>query len=295
MGFKILSDFDGVWTDQAFEAQNVTLCLVAEAARLAGIGADEARADFARFGREIAARPERFGWAPDGRITAYVDEDPFCEANALAMFLEGARDDAPAARYAAGVREAGFADLTRFADHCFTTATNAFRDQHPPALVPHAKAMHDALVAAGAEIVIVSNSSTEKIGAWLGQVGIRASGDAGAPLRVRGSAGKMLIGPGDDSIEVGGRRIFTDRPRYAAILREERPDLVIGDVFSLDLALPHVLRRAGDPGAPRELVLRRHPHTPRWVLDTRAGGAIDHVVERVGELREFVRARAAQP
>jgi hypothetical protein len=59
-------------------------------------------------------------------------------------------------------------------------------------------------------------------------------------------------------------------------------------VFSLDLALPHVMRREKHPNAPRELVLRQHPHTPRWVLDTRAGGAIDRVVGSVGELASSV-------
>jgi hypothetical protein len=101
-----------------------------------------------------------------------------------------------------------------------------------------------------------------------------------------------VIGPSDRSIDVGGRRIFVDRPRYEAVIREEQPQIVIGDVFSLDLALPHVMRAESAPGAPSELVLRRHPHTPRWVLDTKADGAIDRVVEHVGELVQALRARA---
>jgi hypothetical protein len=105
---------------------------------------------------------------------------------------------------------------------------------------------------------------------------------------VRGQAGKQVLGPGDDHLVLAGRRIGVDRPRYRAVLEEERPDLVIGDVFSLDLALPHVLRRARAPGAPRMLVLRRHPHTPKWVLDTRADGAIDRVVDDVAELPALV-------
>lgn len=80
--------------------------------------------------------------------------------------------------------------------------------------------------------------------------------------------------------------------RYRAAIEEEDPDLVIGDVFSLDLALPHVMRREGNPAAPSKLILRRHPHTPRWVLDTRAGGAIDVVVDDVAELLGLVRGPA---
>jgi FMN phosphatase YigB (HAD superfamily) len=293
MSVKILSDFDGVWTDQVHEAEGVKRFLVAETARLARASVDETREHFERFEARVKAEPARFGWAPDGRITAYVDEDPFCEANAIAMYLQQARDDSTAQRYAAAILADGFGTLTKFADHCFLTATSTFRAEHPPALVPRAREMYEALVAAGAEIVVVSNSSAEKIVGWFRQIGLEASDGPSGPLRVRGSAGKFVIGSSDRSIAVGARRIFVDRPKYLSVIVEEDPDIVIGDVFSLDLALPHVLRSEGDPRAPDALVLRRHPHTPSWVLDTRAGGAIDHVVEQIGDLAEIVRRRRA--
>lgn len=283
MSVKILSDFDGVWTDQAFEAQNVKLFLIAEAARLARIPADEASAHFERFERVVKGKPESYGWAPDGRITAYVDEDPFCDANGIAQFIEE-QSDADAPRYRAAILGAGFKGVSAFADHCFMTATATFRTQHPPALVPNAKAMFDALGRAGASVVVVSNSPPEKITGWFRDIGVDAGVDSNHALRVRGSAGKFVLGASDANIEVGRRRIFIDRPKYRRILEEERPDIVIGDVFSLDLALPHVMRRERHQSAASELVLRRHPHTPRWVLDTRAEGAIDSVVDSVGDL-----------
>lgn len=290
MSVKILSDFDGVWTDQAFEAQNVKLFLIAEAARLARIAPDEAAADFALFEAEVMSAPERHGWAPDGRITAYIDEDPFCEANAIARFLE-ASSDTKAKRYVAAVLAGGFATMSAFGDHCFLTSTAQFRAQHPPALVPRAAEMFAALVEAGAEVVVVSNSSSEKIEGWFRETGV-GNGLAHA-LRVRGSAGKFILGPSEDHLVLAGRKIRVDRPKYRTILAEERPDFVIGDVYSLDLALPHVMRRAGEL-APK-LALRRHPHTPRWVLDTRADGAIDLVVEQldglVAPVRELARSR----
>jgi FMN phosphatase YigB (HAD superfamily) len=286
---KILSDFDGVWTDQAFEAENVKLYLIAEAARTAQIGADQAREHFADFERTVKASPARYGWAPDGRITAYVDEDPFCEANAIAMLLDELQGDATAKRYRDAVLASGFETLTKFADHCFMTATAAFRLQHPPALVPGAKEMLEGLLALGAEVVVVSNSSSEKIVGWFRQIGVDARTERGGALRVRGAAQKMTLGASDASIELSGRKIRVDRPLYRRVIEEENPDYVIGDVFSLDLALPHVLRREGHAFAPRELVLRRHPHTPAWVLDSRADGAIDHVVDSVQGLASIVR------
>lgn len=286
---KLLSDFDGVWTDQAFEAQNVKLYLVAEAARMAQVGADEARAHFETFEATVKARPERYGWAPDGRITAYVDEDPFCEANAIAMLLDEQRDQPLARRYRDAILAAGFETLTRFADHCFMTATAAFRIQHPPALVPGAKEMLEALLELGCEVVVVSNSSSEKIVGWFRQIGVDARTERGGAMRVRGAAQKMTLGPSDASIELRGRKIHVDRPLYRRVIEEEAPQYVIGDVFSLDLALPHVLRREGHSFAASTLVLRRHPHTPSWVLDGRAGGAIDHVVDSVHDLATLLR------
>lgn len=286
MSVRILSDFDGVWTDQAFEARNVKLFLVAEAARLARVADDEAARHFAAFEAEVMAEPHLHGWAPDGRITAYIDEDPFCEANALARHLETSRSPI-ARRYVDAIR-ASFPSLSAFGDHCFLTSTAQFRAQHPPALVPRAAEMFAALVEAGAEVVVVSNSSSEKIEGWFRETGV-GNGLSHA-LRVRGSAGKFILGATDEHLVLSGRRVIVDRPKYRAILAEERPDFVIGDVFSLDLALPHVMRRAGEI-APR-LALRRHPHTPRWVLDSRADGAIDLVVDQLDGLVEPVRALA---
>jgi FMN phosphatase YigB (HAD superfamily) len=288
MSFKILSDFDGVWTDQAIEAEGVKLFLVAEAARLAGIRSNQALAHFAVFEAHTRAAPAEFGWAPDGRITAYVDEDPFCVANSIAAYLEVADGELPA-RYRAAIRDGGHQSLTHFADHCFLTATANFRTLHPPALVPEARTVLAELQAAGAEVVVVSNSAPEKLITWFRQLGIDAGESRDHALRVRGSAGKFVLGESDAALEVGGRRIYVDRPKYRAILAEERPDLVIGDVYSLDLALPQVLRQGRQPGAPKTLVLRRHEHTPSWVLRAAEAG-LDRVVDGVGELLDLIPA-----
>jgi phosphoglycolate phosphatase-like HAD superfamily hydrolase len=285
---KILSDFDGVWTDQALEAEQVKLFLAAEAARLAGVSADAALEHFREYEMQVRSSPERYGWAPDGRITAYVDEDPFCVPNSIAVYVEeGAEEHTRAYREA--ILDGGYANLTAFADHCFHTAASEYRQQHPPGLVAGAAEVLHELHGLGAEVLVVSNSPAEKIIGWFTAVGADAGTSREHDLRVRGQAGKQTLGPTDEAIEVAGRRIFVDRPRYAEVIEEEDPDLIIGDVFSLDLALPHVLRSRGNPKAPRTLVLRRHDHTPAWIVETRAEGAIDKVVESVHDLIELVR------
>lgn len=286
MPLKLLSDFDGVWTDQAIEAEGVLLYTAAEAARLAGIAQNRALADFRAFEAEVLASPERHGWAPDGRISAYVDEDPFCRSNAIAGLLERARDGRPRA-YREAIEAAGFASVGAFADRCFLGATERFRRDHPPALVPGAESALRELFEAGIELVIVSNSPAEKIQGWFAGLGIEAPGEA--RLRVRGSARKFALGPSAAGFELGGRRVLVDRPAYREILEQERPDWVVGDVFSLDLALPESLRREGLTGAPSGLILRRHGHTPGWVLAAAQGGPIDRLIEHPAELAGLLR------
>lgn len=292
---KILSDFDGVWTDQQIEAEYVERFAIDALADVTGASRASVAADWAAFVAEVLAAPGEHGWAPDGRISAYVDEDPLCQGSAVCRLL--ASSDAPrAVRYREALAAAGQADLGAFSERCFHGGTAAFRRDHPPCIVPEARDQLQALVDAGAEIVVVSNSASEKLIAFFAAAGIHAvaddSGERGE-LRVRGGAGKWFLGPTNATIAVGGRSIFVDRPRYRAVLEDERPDIVIGDVFSLDLALPHVLRQAGSAGAPSRLVLRRHAHTPAWIAGDRAGGAIDGMVARPGDLADIVRGMSA--
>ncbi len=284
---KIVSDFDGVWTNQAGEARVIRHRLVRELAAVSGESAAHTGDRVASVLEEIHQAPHAHGWAPDGRITAFVDEDPLCEVNAFCVALEqGTRRVLDPLRRA--IFRAGFSTVHAFAEHCFVAGMREFRQTHPPSIVPHAARVLEELHAVGAELVIVSNSEDEKLIDYFDAAGIDAGQGDGHTLRVRGSAAKWALGSRPDRLRVSNREFDVDRPQYRAALVEERPDLVIGDVFSLDLSLPHVMRARGEPGAARRLVLRRHSHTPAWAADHRADGAIDHVVEDLIELVAIV-------
>jgi hypothetical protein len=287
--FKILSDFDGVWTESDLEAVALLEQLASSCAALLGAARAHVDDDLAALRDEVRAEPHAFGWAPDGRISAFADEDPLCEVAGLCARLAGATHGV-ALRYRAAI-EARWPSVQAFAEHGFVTAMARFRREHPPTIAADARAQLLAVLERGAEVVVVSNSEPAKLHAWFGAAGIDAGEGPGHELRIRGSAGKQVLAS-DASIAVGGRRVHVDRPLYRQAIEAERPTLVIGDVFSLDLALPHAMREQGHPAAPRALALRRHRHTPPWILEDRAAGAIDHVVDRFAELADLV---APQP
>lgn len=284
---KILSDFDGVWTDQGLEADEVRRWIIEESARVLDCELEQAQTEVLAMRDRMMAEPNAWGWAPDGkRISAYVDEDPLCRPSGLCMYFEYSGDPA-AARYREAIR-GEFGTLAAFGEHCYRSAMVSYRDRHPPAIAHDAAAQLASVVALGAEVVVVSNSSASKIGAWFEAVGIDAGEGPDHALRLRGSAGKQTLGETSESIEVGDRKICVDRPLYRAAIEEENPDVIIGDVFSLDLALPHVMRSAGIASAPKRLVLRAHPHTPSWIRETRADGAIDDIVDSFGALASLL-------
>ncbi len=285
---KILSDFDGVWTNQGPEAALLLDWMMAKLGELANIPLGQAKEELTALCSTMKRAPHEHGWAPDGRLSAYLDEDPLVESSALARALSVGTDEV-SRRYATAVADAGFASMSAFSEFCFRTATESFRDDHPPCIVPGAADLLEAIEDAGAELVIISNSGADKIGRWFQSAGVDAGEGEGHALRLRGSAMKWFLGATDESIEVAGRKIHIDRPKYRAAIEAENPDLIIGDVFSLDLAMPHMLRARGVPAAPSTLVLRQHPHTPSWVTHNRADGAIDHIVDGVGQLPAIVR------
>lgn len=283
--FKILSDFDGVWTEVDLEARALHEHLVASCAALVDRAPTEVEADFRRFAAAVAEAPGRYGWAPDGRVSAFCDEDPLCTMAGLSLYIAQAQE-ATAKRYREAI-EQRFASMAEFSEEGFRASMRKFRREQPPSIAADAREQLAAVTAAGAEVVVCSNSEPDKLIAWFAAVGIDAGQGPDHELRIRGSAGKQVLG-GSEVFECGGRKVFVDRPRYREAIIEEQPTLVIGDVFSLDLSLPHAMRASGHPCAPQTLVLRRHPHTPAWILNDRAAGAIDHVVDRFEDLAAVV-------
>lgn len=269
---KLLSDFDGVLTDPSGEARRVRELFDADLLAARPGRESETRATVATAEAACDAAPHAHGWSWEGRITAYVNEDPFVRVNGIAARLD--LDADAGAPGPAALREAlrgrGRKDVRDAAQAAYVgmTRETAAGKIHP--LDPAVADLFGALLGRGAEIVVVSNSRTDRIlqllrGAGLAPVG---HGEGDGPLRVRGDAKKFVLGSSAElrrSFAAGPYEVHVDRPHYEQILREEMPMAVMGDVFSLDLALPLHLGRTGDRVLrDTKLLLRRQPYSPAW-------------------------------
>jgi hypothetical protein len=246
---KLLSDFDGVWThpEREARAQGELLderlaALVPEARR------DEARAWVASARLAIRSEPTRWGWASDGRVAAFADEDPFGEHSAVLHVLAAAAPTEPiAALLHAGALAAG-GSLDAFGLDSHLEGVARVEAERGPGVLAAAVTAGRAMLERDVEIVVVSNSAGEKLVRWFEHAALPYRPHpqhAPRALRLRGNAGKHLLDPArSERLALDGASVELARPYYEAILREEAPDAIVGDVFSLDLALPLSLRRS---------------------------------------------------
>lgn len=246
---KLLSDFDGVWTHPREESrvqgeivdQQLTEWAPAELRGVVPGWIAAARA-------AVLADPDRYGWAPGGRLSCFADEDPFAEHSGLMHYIHDRAGDDPVARALHdAVLAPGHDSLEAFGGAAHAQAVARVEASRGPGVLPAAAEAGRALLAAGVEIVLVSNSVGDKLDRWFAHAklphALHPERRAGA-LRLRGGARKFVLDrDASELLEVGELRIETRRPFYEAILREEAPDAVVGDVFSLDLALPLLLKR----------------------------------------------------
>jgi hypothetical protein len=284
---KLLSDFDGVWTYP--EAEGVAHGAALDAALEGALGEGDRAAVrdwIARARAALRAEPTRWGWTASGRISAYADEDPFTAHGALLHYLESSRGSDPlAARLAAAVEERD-GSLDALGGRAHVGGVRDVEAQRGPGITAGAAQAGRDLLARGVEVVVVSNSGTEKLKRWFDHAGlpnrIHPEHAEGA-LRLRGSARKFVLAPGaGDAFEAGGLRVDVARPHYEAVLREERPDAIVGDVFSLDLALPLALKRRDAGWRNVRLFWLVHPYSPdrvRRALATLPDGDVE-IIEK---------------
>jgi hypothetical protein len=270
---KLVSDFDGVWTLPHDEARAQGKVLDATLAGWLPPAERPAATDWIRAARAASlGEPDRYGWAPGGRLSAFADEDPFAHHSALLHYLHvHAASDPMAAKLRDAVLANGHASLDAFGGWTHAEGVRRVAATRGPGILPDSAAAGHRMLADGVEVAVVSNSGTDKLVEWFGRAGVPACVHperAPGALRLRGAARKFVLDPDrSDPLELGPLRIELARPAYEAVLRDEMPGAVVGDVFSLDLALPLALKRREQGFARMRLYWLLRDYTPRWLRE----------------------------
>lgn len=282
-------DFDGVWTDMRGQAEAVLAGSKQRLAALARIDPEAVDRALDRARALVRSAPAEHGWRVNGRITAYADEDPYLFHNATmaACGTLAALGDLELQTLQERVCEAGYPDLNSFGSAVFTEASHAYLDDHGHDLLPGAVEALGALSEL-ADIVVCTNFAAEAVArTWL-RHGIRFGTEG--RLRLRGGARKQeLTSDPERAVSFGGRTVFVDRSFYRRVLVEESPDAVVGDVFSLDLALPLVLRREYPRFRGLRCVLARTPFSCQWSLGLLQGPEPLLTIHHPSELPDIAR------
>ena len=300
---KLVSDFDGIWTNQANEAKYVWQFIVSYLCELSGKDKTFISETLWLCRDEMDKEPQKYGWFYGGKIAAFYHEDPFGDNNAIFDYINktGISDETVFTKKVRIIRDAvltKYKTLADFSQDCFYLSTTKFKEEGKLNAVDETASIVEKINSSGTDIVIVSNSKTTKIEYVFDKAGIRAGTGEDSKVKVRGDALKFGVDnsftelPEDLKINENVS-VPLRRPSYFKILTEEKPDFVIGDVFSLDIALPLHLRMNDKNFSNLKVIQRIQSYTPDWVKEFLSGDefkGIAFMVNGVDEVPEVLKS-----
>jgi FMN phosphatase YigB (HAD superfamily) len=238
----VFFDFDGTLTDADACAAPFLEAFRARIAKRMGLPRDAFHGEWTQIAAEIDAYPERHGWEVEGSIVAPACADPYLRASRVAKRLLA--ETVTTRDSAAGIDDAIDEDFSESYRHVRTV----FRED--------AAEIVDAVLASGRAACVVTNTRSAWVEKRLATLRLRYG-----EVPVAGDAAKWALAPSTSAperlatvperLELEGlpRPVLLRRGRYLDALvtmektlgvRLERV-LVCGDVFELDLAMPHAL------------------------------------------------------
>ena len=275
---KILTDFDGTLTNIEHEFNFECHFILRALEERYRILPQETEFLLKLANGRILQAPEKYGWEYGDRISAFCDEDLFMQMASAMTLIDTWRDNPPDEDVAAILRRVP--DL-RFLGIVEEAHEAMLLEPLCPGNVPDADTVRtiQTLLDRDCEIVVTSNSPADRIISkfeYAGLLPVDHENNPSAHFRVRGGCGKYILGSSPEPIAFGKRTVDVSRPFYADVIREERPQVIIGDAFSLDLALPiHMIRQAPLVYDDMQLYLRTRPYTSQWALDECARSAAE--------------------
>src|SRR4030095_4209948 len=303
---KLISDFDGVWTNLDAEADFVKNHIIKSIAALTGDTIEVIKTLFNECRKEMDRTPYEYGWFYDGKISAYYQEDHFGDNHAILDFISktgSRRSYSNFKQHLGKIKEAiknkAGKSIAEFSEECFSRSTSQFKLEGKLKPVENAGIAVKELNSLGVEIVVAANSKTEKIEHLFRKAGQNITNEGSIKrgrLHAIGGAKKIAIDSAysklPEHLEVSKKyKVNLRRSNYHKIILEEAPDFVLGDVFSTDIALPLYLRLNDKHFKNLKVIQKIHNHTPQWVkdyLNKDEHKGIAFMVESIDELRGVI-------
>lgn len=250
----VFFDFDGTLTDVDACAAPFLEAFCARVSRRLGLPRPAFHSEWTRLAAEIDAYPALHGWEVDGAVVAPACADPYLRASRVAKLLLAERRASRAGEPEPAVRAEREIDreIEEAVDEDFAESyrhvRTVFRDETAEII--------DAVLASGRAACVVTNTRRAWVEKRLAALPLRFG-----EVPVAGEAAKWAIAGSTlaperlaevpESIAVAGlqRPVLLRRGRYLdALVGMEQAlgvrlsrVLVCGDVFELDLCLPHAL------------------------------------------------------
>jgi len=262
---KILMDFDGVFTEPSREGARCTEIFSELLANEGLLGGQRTKEMIEKARILVHSSPFSYGWRSENRLSAFGPEDPLVEGIAIGDALDqwASTGDAELNAALSSLKIKNFLELSNLA---FQKMSDELKTNGGPHVDLEAVKTVKSWIGAGHKVRVVSNSDASKLKAFFDLHGLHEGDGFG----FRGGARKFELSTTPIILSLGEMNVFVDRPRYREVLITERPDVVVGDVLSLDLATPLALSNEGLLSAQIKLVLKKRVYTPAFSIRSAA-------------------------
>ncbi len=298
---KLLSGFDGIWTNQEKEAEYVWDTIHKKLRQVTKFSESEIKNIFDEAESDMNRTPYENGWMNEEKISAFRGEDPFGDIYALFGYIDKTANTKSFSVYKQKLAEIKkdinnkYKSPEKFAFECFTEASRKFKESGKLAPPANAKASLEKVLDKGADVVIASNSGTEKIEHLFLKLGKSPTNEKSFKRNnvfARSNARKFVISPDYKMLpETMNIKKYYDiqlrRKFYHKVLTDEMPDFVLGNIFSIEIALPLYLRQS-EPGFKNLKVIQLiKKYTPGWVKDYLSKDEFKGIAYMINDIKEL--------
>lgn len=286
--YSIGFDFDGVFTDSTNHVADYRNRVFRMLTQLTGTSISQLEQECQEQVAHLEANPTTTGWAPVGEIAAFWNEGPQFLATATFELLlalekyktvteEHFHEEIKNVEWFKPKIKAGKSDLYNVLEFHFRSAHTAVDHRYDQQLVND---LCNKMAEMGYAASMISTSPEQDIVRILGQVNMDIYGGT-----LKFNFDKGFVKYGENMQVMHGPHTYTvnnvrSKVYHDVIEKVEQKQgpmkAVVGDVFTLDLALPLAMGK--------HIILKKNDYTPAWSENYVHNHERGHVVEDIAEI-----------